>query len=54
MVLCEVDFLGLEKFCLNSKILHEYIFVEIGFKIFATSYLVHALITVLYLKYLFI
>jgi hypothetical protein len=50
----EVDFLSLEKFCLDSEILREYIFVKIGFKIFETIYLTHILVTMLYSKYLFI
>jgi hypothetical protein len=50
----EVDFLGLEKFCLDSEILREYIFAKIGFKIFGTIYLIHILVTMLYSKYLFI
>jgi hypothetical protein len=50
----EVDFLGLEKFCLDSEILREYIFAKIEFKIFGTIYLIQILVTMLYSKYLFI
>ena len=53
-VLCEIDFLGLAKFYPNSKIIHKYIFAEIRFKIFETSYPMHILVTTIYLKYLFI
>lgn len=53
-VLFKVDVLGLEKFCLNLKILHEYMFFEIGFKILKIFFLILKFMTMLYLTYLFI
>jgi hypothetical protein len=38
MLLYDLDFLGLEKFCLDYEILYEYIFAEIEFKIYETNY----------------
>ena len=43
MLLYDLDFLGLEKFCLDYEILYEYIFAEIKFKIYGTNYFEHKL-----------
>jgi hypothetical protein len=53
MLLYDIDFLGLEKFCLDYEILYEYIFAEIEFKIYGTNYFEHKLVIMLYLIYFF-
>ena len=54
MVSYGLDFLSLKKFFLDCEILHEYIFVEIEFKIFGASCFMNRLVTMLYSKYLFL
>jgi hypothetical protein len=53
MLLYDIDFLGLEKFCLDYEILYEYIFAEIKFKIYGTNYFEHKLMIMLYSMYFF-
>ena len=59
MVSYGLDFLSLKKFFLDCEILHEYIFVEIGFQIFEASCFVDKLspdklVTMLHSKYIFL
>jgi hypothetical protein len=54
MVSYGLEFLSLKKFFLECEILHEYIFVEIGFQIFGASCFVDKLVTMLHLKYIFL
>jgi hypothetical protein len=50
---CDLDFLGIRKFYLCSKIQNESFFAKIGFKLFMASYFMHKSIIMLCLKYIY-